>query len=60
MKVLILCPSEICYNPRLLKAADYFYTKNAEVTVYNAVIGLADEKVYNANKKQPFLENCRK
>jgi glycosyltransferase involved in cell wall biosynthesis len=50
MKVLILCPSEICYNPRLLKAADYLYTKNAEVTVYNAVIGLADEKVYNGIK----------
>ena len=50
MKVLILCPSEICYNPRLLKAADYFYSKNAEVTVYNAVIGLADEQVYNAVK----------
>ena len=50
MKVLILCPSEICYNPRLLKAADYLYTKNAEVTVYNAVIGLADEQVYNRIK----------
>ncbi len=50
MKVLILCPSEICYNPRLLKAADYFYSKDAEVTVYNAIIGLADEQVYNAIK----------
>ncbi len=51
MKVLILCPSEICYNPRLLKAADYLYSKNVEVTVYNAVIGLADEQVYDAIKK---------
>jgi glycosyltransferase involved in cell wall biosynthesis len=51
MKVLILCPSEICYNPRLLKAADYFYSMGDEVIVYNAVTGLADDKIYRSVKK---------
>lgn len=50
MKILILCPSEICYNPRLLKAADYFHSNGCEVTVYNAVTGLASKDVYESVK----------
>lgn len=50
MKILILCPSEICYNPRLLKAADYFHSNGCEVTVYNAITGLASKKVYETVK----------
>ena len=51
MKVLIISPSEICHHPRLLKAADYLYSKNVEVTVYNAVTGLADRELYESIKR---------
>jgi glycosyltransferase involved in cell wall biosynthesis len=51
MKVLILSPSEICYNPRLLKAADFFHSRKAEVTVYNTIVGMGDDKVYQSIKK---------
>lgn len=46
MKVLIISPSEISYNPRLLKAADYLSSQGAEVTVFNTLIGLSSEEVY--------------
>jgi glycosyltransferase involved in cell wall biosynthesis len=60
MRVLLVSPSEICYNPRLLKAADYFFSKGAGVIVYNARIGLADDKVYESVKtgrKWKIVEN---
>jgi glycosyltransferase involved in cell wall biosynthesis len=46
MKVLIISNNEICYNPRLLKAADYLTAKNVEVVVFNPIIGIADEDTY--------------
>ena len=47
MQILILAPSEICYHPRLLKAADFFTSKEDTVFVYNAIIGLAPKQVYD-------------
>jgi len=46
LKILILAPNEICYNPRLLKAADYFLDKGCEVTVFNPITGIAKPEVY--------------
>lgn len=51
MKVLIICNNEICYNPRLLKAADYLSARGVEVHVYNPVTGAASEKIYNDVKQ---------
>jgi len=45
-KVLLLSNSEICYNPRLAKAADSFYEAGYEVDVFNPVVGVADRSVY--------------
>ncbi len=60
MRILILSHNEICYNPRLLKAADYFAEKGWEVIVFNPVTGIASREVYqNAIKNKPWtiLEN---
>ena len=46
MKVLIISHNEICYNPRLLKAADFFSAKGWNVTVFNPVTGIASAEVY--------------
>jgi glycosyltransferase involved in cell wall biosynthesis len=60
MKVLILSPSEICHSPRLLKAADFLLANGVDVTVYNAITGMADEQVYQSVKtgrKWKIVEN---
>lgn len=51
MRILILCPSEICYNPRMLKAADFLSKKGAEVTVFNTLTGIASKEVYENSLK---------
>lgn len=59
LRVLILSPSEVCYNPRLLKAGDYFAERGAEVTVFNPVFGVADLSLYEtfkASRKWRFKE----
>ncbi|MEP0548292.1 MAG: glycosyltransferase family 4 protein [Rhodothermales bacterium] len=48
--MLLLSPSEVCYNPRLLKAGDYFTGRGAEVTVFNPVFGIADLALYESFK----------
>ena len=45
-RFLILSPSEINYNPRLLKAADYLQERGERVTVYNAVTGISSYELY--------------
>jgi len=45
-KVILLSNSEICYNPRLAKAADSLHKQGYEVDVFNPVIGMADLSVY--------------
>lgn len=52
MKILILVQSEVCYHPRLLKAGDFFYKNNCDVTLYNTCIGLASKDVYDAVVKK--------
>lgn len=46
MKILIIVQSEVCYHPRLLKAGDFFHANHCEVTLYNAIIGLASNQLY--------------
>ena len=56
----MICNNEISYNPRLLKAADYLSEKNVEVTVYNPVLGIGSEHVYErtiAEKNWRIIEN---
>lgn len=60
MKVLIICNNEICYNPRLLKAADYLSAKGVEVHIFNPVTGAASQKIYNdvkQNSPWKIIEN---
>ena len=60
MRILIISNNEISYNPRLLKAADYFSQKGAEVFVFNPIVGIGTEEVYNdatANKGWQLFEN---
>lgn len=60
MKLLIISNNEICYNPRLLKAADYFFEKDVEVDVFNPITGAADSTIYNEiklNSQWSILEN---
>lgn len=59
-KILLISHSEICYNARLLKAADYFHAKGWEVTVFNPVVGLASEETYRdflATRSWRVIEN---
>ncbi|MBI2270820.1 MAG: glycosyltransferase [Bacteroidetes bacterium] len=60
MKILLISNNEICYNARLLKAADFFSTKGYEVTVFNPVTGISSAEVYKnsiANKNWKIIEN---
>jgi glycosyltransferase involved in cell wall biosynthesis len=60
MRILIISNNEISYNPRLLKAADYFSQQGAEVFVFNPIVGIGTEEVYNdaiANKGWHVFEN---
>lgn len=60
MKILLISHSEICYNARLLKAADYFHSKGWDVTVFNPVVGLASEATYRnflATRTWKVIEN---
>jgi glycosyltransferase involved in cell wall biosynthesis len=60
MRILIISNNEISYNPRLLKAADYFSQKGAKVFVFNPIVGIGTEEVYNdatANKGWQLFEN---
>jgi glycosyltransferase involved in cell wall biosynthesis len=45
-KALIISHNEICYNARLLKAADALSDDGWEVSVFNPVTGIASEEVY--------------
>ncbi len=59
-KILLISHSEICYNARLLKAADYFHDHGWEVTVFNPIVGLASKKVYQsfiASRDWKVIEN---
>lgn len=49
-RVLLIASNEICYNPRLIKAADFFLAKGCEVTVFNPVLGIADAGLYKSFK----------
>jgi len=55
-KVLLLSNSEICYNPRLAKAADSFFEKGYDVDVFNPIIGMADLSVYKRFIKNKYWE----
>ena len=46
LKILLIAHNEICYNPRLAKAADFFTEKNQEVTVFNPITGAASQETY--------------
>jgi glycosyltransferase involved in cell wall biosynthesis len=50
-KILLISNNEICYNARLLKAADFFHKNGWEVTVFNGVTGLASREIYEDIKK---------
>jgi glycosyltransferase involved in cell wall biosynthesis len=59
MKVLLVAQNEVCYNPRLVKAGDYYASHGCEVTVLNPIVGFSSE-VYNefcSKRKWKFLEN---
>lgn len=59
IKVLIISPSEICYNPRLIKAAQCFFNNGYEVTVWNAVTGLASldlSKKFNSEQQWQIID----
>ncbi len=45
-KVIILSNSEICYNPRLAKAADSLCEQGYEVDVFNPIVGMANLRIY--------------
>lgn len=60
MKILVISNNELCYNPRLLKAADYFSGKGADVTIYNPITGIASQSLYDQavkNKGWRIIEN---
>lgn len=50
-KILVISNNEICYNARLLKAADFFHKNGCDVTVFNGVTGLASREIYEDIKK---------
>ncbi|MEQ8625766.1 MAG: glycosyltransferase [Vicingaceae bacterium] len=59
-RVLLISNNEICYNARLLKAADFLDKNGWEVTVFNGVTGIASEKVYRStlkSRKWNVIEN---
>lgn len=59
-KVLIISPSEICYNPRLFKAGDYWYSKGFEIVIYNSIINSEYKEIYESfknSRKWTFIEN---
>jgi glycosyltransferase involved in cell wall biosynthesis len=45
-RALLIARNEICYNPRLLKAADCLIDRGYDVFVFDAVLGLAEESLY--------------
>jgi len=47
MNILLLGAYEICFNPRLLKAAEYFAAKGHAVTVYSPFYGNLSKVAYN-------------
>jgi glycosyltransferase involved in cell wall biosynthesis len=60
LRILLISSNEICYNTRLLKAADYFSEQGCIVCVFNPITGIATESVYrNAilNKNWILMEN---
>lgn len=52
MRVAILSASEVCYHARLVKAADFLFSKGCEVHIYNPVTGFAPEDVYDDFKRK--------
>lgn len=60
MKVLLIASAEICHQPRLIKAGDFFASKGWEVTVFNPVTGLAEASLYQDFKERKnwaYIEN---
>ena len=49
-RVLIISSYEICYNPRLIKAANFYSSRGCEVTIFNPKIGISDENLYSEVK----------
>lgn len=53
--VLIISPSEIYHNPRLIKAAEEFYKSSFEVVIWNIIIGNIEKHQYeNFISKKPW------
>jgi len=60
MRILIISNNEICYNPRLLKAAEYLIENKCEVDIFNPIIGSAPFNIYYDIKTSlncNFIEN---
>ncbi len=60
MRILIISKNEICYNPRLLKAADYLSEKGCDIEIFNPIVGIATKKIYDESiqgKNWKILEN---
>ncbi len=52
--ILFICSYELYYNPRIIKAADYFINKDWEVTIYAPYTGMIERHKYD------FFLNSRK
>jgi glycosyltransferase involved in cell wall biosynthesis len=54
MKILIISKSELCYNPRLLKSAEFLLNSGCEVDVFNPIIninsGKMNDEIFNKFK----------
>ncbi len=48
MHALIIAPNEVCYNPRLLKAADVLIEHGCDVVVHDTILGVAPPELYAA------------
>jgi glycosyltransferase involved in cell wall biosynthesis len=46
LSALLIASNEICYNPRLLKAADCLIDRGVSVSVFSPVLGNAPDDVY--------------
>ena len=46
VSALLIASNEICYNPRLLKAADCLIDRGVAVSVFNPVLGNAPDDLY--------------
>lgn len=59
-RILLISNNEVCYNARLLKAADFFHAHGWEVVVFNGVTGIASRKIYEdikSSRSWEIIEN---